>query len=955
MIQSSEVEPSRTLVFTSAQLKYGHDQNWSEPYHLWLDRPLITDRYLSEEGFGPGRQYHSGIRKKVTGHPFTSVESLHLTLNEISSYGLDGVSWHPQTADRMELFGLLDDAIAENNMENLMIMPEFTPGYAPKDSFESYAQVVEHALASPNTPRIDGKVVIASYNGDLLTPEEWQEILDYVRSRHGDTFLFLPALARLGGGVLGEAHRRGVLTEDDLEKARAEARAYLDVADGIYFHYPPAMRIPDKFPRVFNREFYEDVFIPLWQGVLSEPGYEGKLLGLSAYRAHSNPDHVNALQEDGTRTLRNVFEPAMNAGADIIILPEWDEQNENTSFRPTVYNSWALQRILRYYMSQIRGEDPTPVLGDDTNIPNLIISPKHTVVLGEEALIELLNVPDSIENEIYRVTVTLLDENRNLLQTYGPYSFNSAKLQEERILVPTEDFPYARALLPIVSIEGYKGNDMSFGEGLPFVRVRATWNSNPLFVKQPLRDLLDVEEFSLEIETEAQETGRHAAQVSIRATEPQAQLELLADDMSVFEYDPEDAYFRSNPDYSLFLIRYRSLNAIDDTKEIEGVIWLDSEDVKWWFYEDILHRPEAEFDIKNGTVRFWDSAWLFNRWIYLALPREKAVNKQLNFDVNGESFSVPLKNILDQGIYVHDMGDGLQIAVLEYVTQIDSPSHLAENDVSFETWVKPTTKSMLYSARAISQNGKLFRSHPVSLSCLDKADLREIGLFSDARQEAIKIMVDECRLPNIEYIFEPGLGAVLTSTAGMQFWASLGGYVNMLTGQGGYTRIFLREFPGPTMPQWREVDGNPALFFDGEDMFLKLPPETIPYRSSFKIEMEIKPTGGDDYVLLFTGDFREDFGLRLEVVDNILYASFRMENLGRIPFNTNLSLLPNEWNKLTVGYNYRTIDFIVNGREQKFNLTSKAMIPSRTYVGNSMSDKPSFEGFLRSLRIQHGY
>ena len=74
----------------------------------------------------------------------------------------------------------------------------------------------------------------------------------------------------------------------------------------------------------------------------------------------------------------------MAARPDVILLPEWDEFNENTCFRPTVYGGTTTQRIMRYYEPDQR-VDPTPVPGDDTSIPNLILSARKCVTLGEEA------------------------------------------------------------------------------------------------------------------------------------------------------------------------------------------------------------------------------------------------------------------------------------------------------------------------------------------------------------------------------------------------------------------------------------------------------------------------------------------------------------------------------------------------------------------------------------------
>src|SRR5690606_14578540 len=142
------------------------------------------------------------------------------------------------------------------------------------------------------------------------------------------------------------------------------------------------------------------------------------------------------------------------ARPDVIILPDWDEQNENTSFRPTVYGSRTSERILRYYMSRIKSKAPTPLPGDDESTPNLILSTRKNIGLGENMMVELLNVPDSNEANTYRVQLSLMDENGKLVREFDEVNFDANKLQEHRFYLPSETIPSVRALLPVLRIRG---------------------------------------------------------------------------------------------------------------------------------------------------------------------------------------------------------------------------------------------------------------------------------------------------------------------------------------------------------------------------------------------------------------------------------------------------------------------------------------------------------------------
>src|SRR5690606_25445501 len=128
--------------------------------------------------------------------------------------------------------------------------------------------------------------------------------------------------------------------------------------------------------------------------------------------------------------LRRSFEAAMAGSPDFIIIPEWDEQNEHTSLRPTVDNSFASQRIVKHYMRQARGLPPAPNPGDDPAIANLIVSYRKVLVLGESLEIEILNVPDSQASQNLTVTVELSDADGQLVHRFPPARLSTQKLHD---------------------------------------------------------------------------------------------------------------------------------------------------------------------------------------------------------------------------------------------------------------------------------------------------------------------------------------------------------------------------------------------------------------------------------------------------------------------------------------------------------------------------------------------
>jgi hypothetical protein len=263
-------------------MKYGLDGNY---YHIWTDRPLFVDRSLRLP------------RKYVT--PFESYK--RILEKEVEPYDMDGLAFFPETKDRMGMFELNDQA----NMPHISILPEFIPTF----DIDAKMKVLEEALKCKTAARINGKVLITSYVASSVTPEQWDQTFKALRAKHGDCFIFLPALTDTVS-LMGPFQRGEDISRRVIEERKAYLRTWLDVCDGIYFNYPAAFKNHDH---TFNEQFYRELFIPVFKSVLPNLSTAKKYLGLSAYHSHSNPDLAIGLVEDGTRTMRHSFEAAIEA------------------------------------------------------------------------------------------------------------------------------------------------------------------------------------------------------------------------------------------------------------------------------------------------------------------------------------------------------------------------------------------------------------------------------------------------------------------------------------------------------------------------------------------------------------------------------------------------------------------------------------------------------------------
>jgi hypothetical protein len=912
----------RPLVFSRTQMKYGLEKNY---YHEWNDRPLLVSR-----------DYR-------TPHPYvTSPTSYKRILEEVVNYDIDGLAFFPETKGRMEMF----DVHEKSGVAGVGLLPEFVNAFTP-DHVEVKTEIVRRALKSPNTPRINGKVLITSYAAESITPAEWKTILDTIRSKVGDTFVFLPSLTNVT--KLRPAYMAGQpITRAAIEVEKAYLREYLDVCDGIYFNYPPALRNKD---RSFDGEFYRDVFIPMFKSVLSEPKYQNKYLGLSSYRSHMSPERGNTLHEDGTRTLRRSFEAAMDARPDVILLPEWDEVNENTSFRPTLHGGTTSMRILRYYMSKIKSKAPTPVPGDDVTVPNLIFSARKAAVVGENLVFELLNLPDSATPGRYTVELTLADENGKVVKKFEPVAFDSNQLQEHRLTLATETIPNVRALVPSLTVRGYKGRDQVLDAGLQHVQLRATWNWDHLFVKQPLRDLIKPVDVKFAWEGTPRNAQPMLLTASVKSPDNLALVEVLGDDDEVYAFDPTDEFWRADATRELFLVEYRSGN----DQEIKGSLSLKNGTAKWLTNGSVLHQEKAETEIAGNRVQLSSPVSAHLRWIYLAVPKADLDKAQLDFDFDKAKFSVTLREVLAKKIFAQAGENGLHLSVRPYRRQIDMPRPLNSKEAAFTIPVWPEVSSEQFHLRLTTTEGKQFRSKPLVVPGTASTGLKTLRVYSDAQKRGVDVQVAADRIPNLTYDFEPEHGAVVLTDAGQPFWATLGGYSNTTTGRGTANGLLRGQLPANaprTAPEWETVDGRTALKFNGKSTYLELPREALPWRGAFTMSFDIKPASEKDQVLVANRVVNSLKGLLLEIKGGKLMASFPDADWKANRFATELAIPAGQWSTVKVRYDFENMVLSVNGKSQAFPLTLPASSIGFTLFGEGWKGN-WFEGHLSNLQIVH--
>jgi len=921
-------KPGRTLVLPRAQMKYSLGRNY---VRQWVDRPLFQDTSL----------------RSASGDFVTPYASYERVVDTVRSYGLDGLAFLPETVRRMGMFELTDRVGAEG----FRLLPEFIA----VDDLEAKRAVLNAALKCKGVVRIDGRIPITAYRTDFLELEKWRTLLAALRREHGDAFIFLPDLSQPGGRPWRHWNkerdaRGGTLPAESEDRIKQYLRSYLEVFDGLYFAATAGIKTAD---RKFDADFYLNVLIRLYREVLAEPGHEGKYFGLSAFIGHQNCTRIGyGHSEDGTKTLRRSLETAMAAQPDLIVLPEWDEQNENTSIRPTVCNSLSTQRIIKYCMHKIKGQAPAPNPGDDLSLPNLVISYRKILTLGERLEVELLNVPDSDSQERYEATLTLHDLNGEPVAAFPGLKFRADRLEDRTVSVPSEDWADHTVLVPAVTVKR-GGTQLRFQRGLHHILLRATWNWDYKWVKTPLRDLcrpVDAE-FTMSPGTD----GEWVARGRVECNEDIAAVEVLENDAVVYAVSPAAAALRDRGEDVMLCIELRSFKR----EKLSGTITVRDSTCVW---PKSWNKPLRDVHVQGATLTFGaeESVDWRPRLLFVALPRASAAQARLDFDLDRFKISVPVQRLLERRIYseVRDVGATLTVSL--YHKQPDHPLHLGRRRVEFAARVLPEMAASVFHLRVIAKSGRIYRGEPRVLPEATGGEAVPLTVYSDTRQAPVTVRVDARRVPDIVYPLTPDCGAALCTEAGRPFWAHLGGFADPVTGRGGdggwdgTPFVHLANYPKTarrSAPTWVREDGSDCLKFAAPGQFIGFPQGVLPRRGSFTLSFEIKPLS-DRPQILFTHHGKSVGSLTVRLVAGKLKGMFVGERLEKFLFAPGLAVGTGKWSLIEIVYDLAGMRFRVNGKES----------PVMTCRGPGLYDTTSafggfrtewFEGFLRSLRIRH--
>lgn len=936
------VPAKRPLVFSRSQTKYNHYRNYLYD-RFFIDRPLFFDRATGPGPNDPQPGY---------GGTFASFAQ---DIRIAQMYGIDGLAvmlGYKHMAERgFETIAFVNRAAPQD----FSLLIEFAGDQSPVEEIVAYqAESIRQALACKNSARLNGKILICSYGADTIPPEKWKTILSRLRETVGDTFIFLAAVGNPWVGTYNTYCKNGRnMPTAEAKTIEDQLRAYLEATDGIMFALPTVVSDSQYYDRRVPKDFYDQFVIPLFCKLRDDPKYSQKYFGVSVALAYVGHTTGVTKSDDGTKTLRYGFEAAMKIRPDVINLPEWNEMGENTCFEPTVAKSFSTQRILKYYMHVLKNEAPVPNPGDDTSIPNLVVSYRPYLKLGEPIVVEVLNVPDAAAGSMCAVRLWLQDTNGRVVKEFPAISLSTAELRDVTWSLPTEEIPDAEVLRPVLEVKLGRRPALRFKEGLQPIHVRATWNWNYLWTKQPLRDLCRPTQALFK----SAESGRRTLpakggrlQGSFKCGENLSALEVLEEGEEIYGVGREKEY-PSIDTHTLFWVTYQGKSGKPFTGKLTvnnaSFELLPTADRGFTFH---TRKDNAVFVNFKASI-LWPPFGFF-----LAVPRQDIAQGVLDLDFNAVKGTIALKTAQEIGIAALTGEDGVSVVVRPWTWLPDIPPRINLPEASFEIPFAPHAEDAVYHMRAVTVAGKTYRSQPLFCRGARSGDKIKLTVHSETRREPVDVLVAKERVPELVWEFSPRGGGVLPSLNAPRWNGQLGGAVrdgepfhdhNYPVG----TRL--------TAPEWVTEDGIACLKFDGVGTFMHFPAETFP-RGSFTMHFEFKPLSAENQVL-FTHHGHYIGSLTLLLDKGRITATFVDSEGNEHRLDPEISVPIGEWSAVDVIYDYRTFRVRVNGKDGKpVPLSARALycVPS-VFGGYPVDDEfdkgapKFFKGYLKAFRIAH--
>lgn len=908
----------KTYVLPRHQMKYSSHR--PDLIHGWWERALDQDS-----------SWAPTMPKGVLMHP----EAWKSSVRDLGLGAMDGFAVCITQSGRDQVLDL--SRLPGGECPILVELP-----YDYNDTgLDSLIAVADRAWAMPNAFRLDGRIVLTRYpavkEAELARCAELRARLaeKYGPDRFIIMFYFNPFDAPLP---------RGPLSAADLEAARAHLRRCLRMTDGVMLgNYPETFN-----PRRYGAAFERDVMAPLFQSVLAEPEFAGrKRFAFTVAAGHENCYRwSHSIDSQGTRTLAERLKTVLAMRPDFIIPCEWDELNENTLFQPSLFNGFVHQRLLRWFADADAGRGPGIFPGDDPSVPNLVVSYRKSVAVGEPIEAEVRNIPDgTFRGGRFTVEFLWRRTDGSVVRRFAPATLGADELKSAWFTVRASELAADnRLLVPALRVTLPDGSRRVFADGFWPIDLNVIRATDMKWAKQALRDIptdviADLSVGERRPDGTCEVRGHFASPKAVRS------VEVLEGSDTVFMYDPA-ATGRTDTITLRVEIQARRNKGKSVLKGTIGVEDGSGKRLVWKRIDGLRYTYQPH--------RF-----------FLDVPAAKADKASVVIDLEPQfKARVAVRDVIEREIVGFAGPLGGNLVVARNLSQKGIPVPCDAKDGSFSFTVKPADPSGVLRLQIVDRDRHVWRGCPRTFF-RPSGRTQSFRVFERDEETVSRFTVDAARLTEPSYAFGAAHGTVEWNPAGRAFFGMTGGSAALAAGFGAgpgaygdsVTR-YLNAVPmDATLHPKRvtEPDGRAALEFSGSQ-YLMLPKQLVSRFAAFEISLDVQP-GMTEGVQSLVDTGNAGYRIRLvdgvpqaELFDAVAYIRNGREDLVRA---CGPKLRPGVWQSLRVVFDQRTLTVFTDGvAGEPVPASLYLYSPRYTAVGAANRGPDFFWGRISNLKFK---
>lgn len=909
--------PEKRCYFFSERQPYVPYQNFM---HYWIDRPLFTDTTL---------RHFENARK----------EGFLRDVQIAKQYGLDGFGAIAYYGYHLEDLRYLKEAKVKD-YSHLFVMTG--------TDYKVLLPHVRNILKSQFTFRINGVPVFYRYGGSKKIVENLQRLRNDLKQ---DLRLFGPMPI---GSIHNDFYKNGkkFVSQDVLTKFKQDCQKILDSCGGMSLWMTDYQSSPRSAYglRLVKTKLYQNYILPVVKELMSMERNKDKLIGFTIYPGYTN--HLNGPlhNEYGTEHYRYAIEEGIKAAPDLILLFEWNEANENTSHQPTVSNGRVLERLMNFYKQKLNRLKLSPRPGDDTTIPNFVLSGRQVIQLGEELHYELLNIPDTDLPGKYKVRLKLKDHTGKIRFIFPWENFEQNQLQTVSFTLPSENFSTCRLLSPEVEVVS-SGSSKTF-TGFDYTLLSPVGNTNYKYTRSALRELYTPDK--LHFSVTPMTNKKFSLSAEITGSLPLRSLEILDCRTNILAADKHNEFDRSK--YILirgtFTTGLSGKTLTGDIKVLNSENWsIRSANNAWECF-----RSGLKFSDVFKTNTFFGGRGTF----LIKIPRSEASNALLSIDyerIGKAEFKI--SDILKFGVLSRVLNNEVCFTIENMQDLPDYPHPLENKTAHIKAILERRGLAPVFQLRAISMDGQIFRSVPVYHPKKDEK-FRMVNVYSDYHQKYVTAMLQTTAAPEVEMNFSPEHGDLLSSKLSPKWNIQLGGGWHYAQPVWAKRKQFLPADCKEILPVWQQEDHRWILNFNGKGAYMILPQEYIPRHTDFTFEFEVKFASTTDQVLLRPGSVYDEYRGAFGLVVSGGKLQGVLNNFPKKIFKTNLSVPIGKYCQITLAKKGKFLHIGLDNNFEKFLCPDRGrLFQSSTFGGDLIpgfglpANAGTFHGSLRAMKIKY--